>query len=41
VHGPTISPPLYEKKVGRAPKSRNDQPHELHGENGPILLSIK
>jgi len=35
VNGPTISPPVYEKKVGRPPKSRKKQPHEVQGKNGP------
>jgi len=30
-----VQPPLYEKKVGRPPKSRKKQPHEVQGKNGP------
>ena len=30
-----MQPPLYEKKVGRPPKSRKKQPHEVQGKNGP------
>ena len=26
---------MYEKKVGRPPKSRKKQPHEVKGKNGP------
>ena len=28
---------MYEKKVGRPPKSRRKQPHEVQGKNGPRL----
>ena len=35
VDGPQVQPPLYEKKVGRPPKSRKKQPHEVQGKNGP------
>lgn len=35
MNGPTVSPPVYEKKVGRPPKSRKKQPHEVQGKNGP------
>ena len=34
VNGPTVSPPVYEKKVGRPPKSRKKQQHEVQGKNG-------
>lgn len=37
VNGPQVMPPLYEKKVGRPPKSRRKQPHEVQGRNGPKL----
>lgn len=37
VNGPTVQPPVYEKKVGRPPKSRKKQPHEIQGKNGPKL----
>jgi len=30
-----VQPPLYEKKIGRPPKSRKKQPHETQGKNGP------
>ena len=32
-----ILPPIYEKKVGRPPKSRKKQPHEFQGPQGPRL----
>jgi len=32
-----IHPPMYEKKVGRPPKSRRKQPCEIQGPNGPRL----
>jgi len=32
--GPKIEPPIYEKKIGRPPKSRRKQPHEIQGKNG-------
>jgi hypothetical protein len=35
VNGEKVSPPKYEKKVGRPPKSRKKQPHEVQGKNGP------
>ncbi|XP_040380846.1 uncharacterized protein LOC121054682 [Oryza brachyantha] len=37
VNGPEIQPPMYEKKVGRPPKSRRKQPYEVQGKNGPKL----
>jgi len=37
VNGPEVLPPVYEKKVGRPPKSRRKQPHEVQGKNGPRL----
>jgi hypothetical protein len=30
-------PPVYEKKIGRPPKSRRKQPHEVQGKNGPTM----
>ena len=35
--GPEIKPPVYEKKVGRPPKSRRKQPQEVQGKHGPKL----
>jgi hypothetical protein len=32
-----VLPPVYEKKDGRPPKSRNNQPHEIQGKYGPKL----
>ena len=37
VNGPEVKPPVYEKKVGRPPKSRRKQPQEVQGKNGPRL----
>ena len=37
VNGPKVLPPIYEKKVGRPPKSRRKQPHEVQGRNGPRM----
>jgi len=37
VNGPKVKPPVYEKKVGRPPKSRRKQPQEVQGKNGPRL----
>lgn len=37
VHGPEVLPPKYEKRVGRPPKARRKQPHEVMGKNGPKL----
>ena len=37
VNGPKVKPPVYEKKVGRPPKSRRKQPQEVQGKNGPML----
>jgi hypothetical protein len=37
VNGPKVKPPMYEKKVGRSPKSRRKQPQEVQGKNGPRL----
>ncbi|KAL6616564.1 hypothetical protein ACP70R_038834 [Stipagrostis hirtigluma subsp. patula] len=37
VNGTEILPPVYEKKVGRAPKSRRKQPHEVQGKYEPKL----
>ena len=36
-NGPEIQPPIYEKKVGRPPKSRRKQPHEIQTSQGPKL----
>lgn len=36
-NGPEVLPPVYEKKVGRPPKSRRKQPHEIQGTNGPKM----
>ena len=32
-----VLPPVYEKRVGRPPKARKKQPHEVPGKNGPRL----
>ena len=32
-----VLPPVYEKKVGRPPKSRRKQPFEIQGPSGPKL----
>ena len=37
VNGPQVLPPVYEKKVGRPPKSRRKQPHEVQGGHGPKM----
>ncbi|KAL6615789.1 hypothetical protein ACP70R_038059 [Stipagrostis hirtigluma subsp. patula] len=37
VGGPQVLPPVYEKKVGRPPKSRRKQPFERQGKNGPTM----
>lgn len=37
MNGPLVLPPVYEKKVGRPPKSRKKQPHEVKGKSGPKL----
>ncbi|CAO2149444.1 unnamed protein product [Urochloa humidicola] len=37
VDAPEVMPPVYEKKVGRPPKTRRKQPYETEGENGPKL----
>ncbi|CAO2186353.1 unnamed protein product [Urochloa humidicola] len=34
VNGPEVLPPIYEKKVGRPPKTRKKQPHEVQGKYG-------
>ncbi|CAN6302217.1 unnamed protein product [Urochloa humidicola] len=36
-NGPKVLPPVYEKKVGRPPKSRRKQPYEVQGKDGPKL----
>jgi hypothetical protein len=36
-NGAAMLPPVYEKKVGRPPKSRKKQPHEVQGKHGPKL----
>ncbi|CAO2173664.1 unnamed protein product [Urochloa humidicola] len=41
VNGPKILPPVYEKKVGRPPKSRRRQPFEVQGKHGPNVTSVK
>jgi hypothetical protein len=35
--GAEILPPVYEKKVGRPPKNRRKQPHEVEGKFGPKM----
>jgi hypothetical protein len=37
VNGPEVKSLVYEKKVGRPPKSRRKQPQEVQGKNGPRL----
>jgi len=37
MNGPNVKPPVYEKKIGRPPKSRRKQPHEVQGKNGPTM----
>ena len=37
VGGQQVLPPIYEKKVGRPPKNRRKQPHEVQGKNGPRM----
>jgi hypothetical protein len=37
MNGPKVLPPVYEKKVGRPPKSRKKQPFEVPGKDGPKL----
>jgi hypothetical protein len=37
VEGDEILPPVYEKKVGRPPKSRKKAPHEVQGPHGTKL----
>lgn len=37
VNGTPVLPPVYEKKVGRPPKSRRKQPHEIQGKHGPTM----
>jgi hypothetical protein len=37
MNGPNIETPIYEKKIGRPPKSRRKQPHEIQGKNGPSM----
>ena len=37
VNGPEVLPPVYEKKIGRPPKSRRKQPQEVQRKNGPTL----
>lgn len=36
-NGPEINPPVYDKKVGRPPKSRRKQPHEVQSKFGPKM----
>ena len=35
--GKRVLPPVYEKRVGRPPKARKKQAHEVPGKNGPRL----
>ena len=35
-----VLPPVYEKRVGRPPKARKKQPHEVPGKNGPRLSRL-
>jgi hypothetical protein len=37
MNAPEVLPPVYEKRVGRPPKARKKQPHEVPGRNGPRL----
>lgn len=37
VQGHQVMPPVYEKKVGRPPKNRRKQPHEVEGKFGPKM----
>lgn len=37
VNGPEVLPPVYEKKIGRAPKHRKKQPQKIQGKYGPKL----
>ncbi|CAN6164305.1 unnamed protein product [Urochloa humidicola] len=37
VDGPEVLPPVYEKKVGRPPKTRRKQPYEVQGKSGSKL----
>ena len=37
VDAPQVLPPVYEKRVGRPPKARKKQAHEVPGKNGPRL----
>jgi hypothetical protein len=37
VEATKILPPIYEKRVGRPPKSRRKQPQEVQGKNRPKL----
>jgi len=37
VEGQEILPPVYEKKVGRPPKARRKEPHEVQGRTGSKL----
>jgi hypothetical protein len=36
-NGQEVTPPVYEKKVGRPPKARKKQPQEIQGKFGPKL----
>jgi hypothetical protein len=37
VQGHQVMPPVYEKKVGRPPKNRRKQPHEVEGKFSPKM----
>ena len=37
VNGEEVKPPVFDKKVGRPPKSRKKQPQEVMGKYGPKL----
>jgi hypothetical protein len=37
VDGLEVRPPVYEKKVGRPPKNRRKEPHEVEGKYGPKM----
>jgi hypothetical protein len=37
VNGLQVLPPVYEKKVGRPPKTRRKQPHEVQVKHGTRL----
>jgi hypothetical protein len=37
MNDPLVKPPVYEKKIGRPPKSRRKKPHKVQGKNGPTM----